>query len=158
MVVTALVFSILASLGAVAAAFYGFGQKQAADRSAAAAEAAERRAEAVERRSRFGWRIESLGPGFYALRNVGWADASEVRVTSDQQVELQASATSTDLAAGQAVAFLGLMLEGASRFDVTVTWVDPSDGAVREWVEPFPVRPVTVQEFESSVRRSLSRR
>lgn len=88
------------------------------------------------------------GDGLYALRNTGWQDVVDVRISSDLNVSMQKDVESVDLAAGQAVAFVGMVIRaanvGSMGLDVTVTWRVAGEDDEHSWTEPLPSRPPAV--------------
>lgn len=147
MEVIALVVSGLALATAIASAIYVRGQRNEVRRQADIAEAA-------DLRRKFGWRLEPVYEGLFNLRNVGWASARDVQVSSDQLVEFEKGVQRVDLEPQQGIPLILALSDrkGGNTVEITwtATWRQGDEEVVedhrRTWREPAPALPVPAQK------------
>ena len=150
--VAALVVSIVSALIAAGSVWYARQQvkaaRDAANHAETSADAATRSAdlaEAVELGRRFGWRVEPISDGVYALRNVGTVNALNVSLSSANAHPMLGFVTETAdkrtvaaIASGQS-RLLMLQASRSGGGEVHITWTpELPDGRPITWTCHLP--------------------
>lgn len=146
--VAALVIAVLALVASGIATVYVKGQRDETRRQADVAEAA-------DLRMQFGWRLEPVREGLFVLRNIGWASARNVIITSDLHVEFERAVSTVDLAPQQGVPIIALIVLKRTGLSIDITWtatygqggVEVVEDRRRTWTEPLPAAPARGQDY-----------
>jgi hypothetical protein len=90
------------------------------------------------------WNLVHQAGDMYRLTNTGDADARSVAISGHESMGGLIGTTEADeIQPGEAITFMAAPSMATSDFTITVTWLQPGDGAVTgRWRYPLPMPPL----------------